>query len=110
MLDLQGPCVSIDTACSSALVALHAAASACTGGESTAAIALAVSLKLMPQPTLGAAAAGMLSTDGRCKTLDRRANGYVRSQALGSAVIHAADVVGGAVAISEANTLGVDES
>ena len=37
--------------------------------------------------TLAAAAAGMLSTDGRCKTLDARANGYVRSEAAGALVL-----------------------
>jgi acyl transferase domain-containing protein len=46
-----------------------------------------VSLKLAPQPTLGAAAAGMLSVDGRCKTWDARANGYVRSEGVGCTVV-----------------------
>ena len=79
VLGLQGPCSSVDTACSSTLVALHGASSALAGGECGVAVVLAVSLKLMPQPTLGAAAAGMLSSDGRCKTLDWLANGYVRN-------------------------------
>ena len=35
----------------------------------------------MPQPTLAASAVKMLSSDGRCKTFDARANGYVRSEA-----------------------------
>ena len=38
--------------------------------------------------TVGAAAAGMLSADGRCKTLDARANGYARSEAVGATVVH----------------------
>ena len=87
VLGLQGPCVSMDTACASALTALHAAACAVTGGECVSASALAVSLKLVPQPTLFAAAAGMLSVDGRCKTLDSRANGYVRSEGVGTTVL-----------------------
>ena len=86
-LGLQGPCLSLDTACSSALSAMHVAVNALTGGESPEALSMAVSLKLVPMPTLGAAAAGMLSADGRCKTLDRRANGYVRSEALGGMVL-----------------------
>ena len=39
----------------------------------------------------GAAAAGKLSIDGRCKTLDRRANGYVRSEGVGAFVLQPAD-------------------
>ena len=57
VLGLQGPCSSVDTACSSALAALHAGSSAAGGVECGVAVVLAVSLKLMPQPTLGAAAA-----------------------------------------------------
>jgi 3-oxoacyl-(acyl-carrier-protein) synthase len=86
-LGLQGPCVSVDTACSSALVALHGAWRAVVGGECPEGTAAAVSLKLAPQPTLGAAAAGMLSVDGRCKTWDVRANGYVRSEGVGCTVV-----------------------
>ena len=37
--------------------------------------------------TLGASAAGMLSADGRCKTLDQCANGYTRSEGVGSLVV-----------------------
>merc|ERR1712086_776899 len=88
-LGLQGPCVSVDTACSSALVALHGAWRAVLGGECPEGTAAAVSLKLAPQPTLGLAAAGMLSVDGRCKTWDARANGYVRSEGVGCTVIAA---------------------
>eukprot|EP00966_Prymnesium_polylepis_P287201 6633964-Prymnesium_polylepis.1 len=42
------------------------------------------SLKLSPLGTMGAAQAGMLSTDGRCKTLDARANGYARGECIGA--------------------------
>jgi acyl transferase domain-containing protein len=48
---------------------------------------MAVSLKLVPYGTLGAASAGMLSVDGRCKTLDARANGYARSEGIGALVV-----------------------
>merc|ERR1712097_68369 len=87
VLGLQGPCSSVDTACSSALVALHGGGHAVRSGESSAALALAVSLKLVPHGTLGAASAGMLSVDGRCKTLDARANGYARSEGVGALVV-----------------------
>ena len=84
VLGLQGPCSSIDTACSSAFAAVHSGAHVVQGGESACALVLAVSLKLAPHSTLGAASAGMLSVDGRCKTLDARANGYARSEGIGT--------------------------
>ena len=86
-LGLQGPCATVDTACSSALVALHGASLALRGGECGSALAAAVSLKLLPHGTLGAASAGMLSVDGRCKTFDARANGYVRSEGVGALLL-----------------------
>ena len=101
VLGLQGPCVSVDTACSSALVALHSGALAIRVGECRSAVASAVGLKLAPQPTLGAAAAGMLSVDGRCKTWDKGANGYARSEGVGSTVLRAvSDGKSGALALS----------
>ena len=87
VLGLQGPCSSIDTACASALVAAHGAASALRGAECVVALALAVGLKLVPHGALGASSAGMLSIDGRCKTLDARANGYARSEGVGALVL-----------------------
>ena len=87
VLGLQGPCSSIDTACSSSVVATHWASHAVKGDECVDALPLAVSLKLVPYLTLGAAAAGMVSIDGRCKTFDARANGYVRSEGASAAVL-----------------------
>ena len=88
VLGLQGPCSGIDTACASSLAAMHAGSSAVLFGECPFALALGVSLKLAPHGTLGAASAGMLSLDGRSKTLDARANGYARSEGVGSLVLH----------------------
>ena len=98
VLGMQGPCESSDTACASALVALHNAAHAVRAGECGVAVTLALSLKLTPCPTLGAASARirMLSVDGRCKTLDRRADGYARSEGVGSLVLRPME--GGALA------------
>ena len=87
VLGMQGPCMSVDTACASALVALHGAWRSILSGDCDGAIAAAVSLKLVPHPTLGAAAAGMLSVDGRCKTFDAAANGYARSEGVGAATV-----------------------
>ncbi|MGA1354626.1 MAG: beta-ketoacyl synthase N-terminal-like domain-containing protein, partial [Candidatus Limnocylindrus sp.] len=94
VLGLQGPCMSVDTACSSALVSLHFGGHAVRGDECRSALASGVGLKLLPYATLGAAAAGMLSVDGRCKTLDARANGYVRSEGVGMVLLHSSTVGG----------------
>jgi hypothetical protein len=84
VLGLHGPCSSVDTACSSALAAIHWTAKALTQGGCNDAVALAVSLKLVPNTALVMAEAGMLSIDGRCKTFDMRANGMARSEGVGA--------------------------
>eukprot|EP00964_Phaeocystis_antarctica_P142292 scaffold107543_cov56-Phaeocystis_antarctica.AAC.1 len=100
VLGLRGPCVSVDTACSSALVALHSGALAIRAGECRSAVASAVGLKLTHQPMLVLAAARMLSVDGRCKTWDKGANGYARSEGVGSTVLRAvSDGTSGALAL-----------
>ena len=81
---LQGPCVSIDTACSSSLVALHAASHGVHQSDCPGAFVTAASLVLAPQNSTAYSRAGMLSTDGRCKTWDVRANGYVRGEGVGA--------------------------
>ena len=83
--------MTIDTACSSALVAAHSSSLAVRFGECARALASGVSLKLAPLPTAAAAAAGMLATDGRCKTLDARANGYARAEGIGTLVLQHID-------------------
>ena len=86
-LDLHGPCVTIDTACSEALVAQHVAtASALARGECTDALVESVSLKLHVHVSVLFARAGMLSVDGRCKTFDF--SGFARGE--GAAFVAAA--------------------
>jgi acyl transferase domain-containing protein/acyl carrier protein/pimeloyl-ACP methyl ester carboxylesterase len=76
---LHGEACVIDTACSSALVAVaNALRSDCTH-----CLAGGVNLTLVPSWTLKCASAGMLSPDARCKTLDASADGYARSEASG---------------------------
>ena len=71
--------MSVDTACSSTLVATHLAMQHLQehGGASFAA---GVNLALAETTTIAAQAAGMLTLDGHCKTLDANADGYVRSK------------------------------
>ena len=87
LLDLRGPSVAVDTACSSSLVALHLAVQALRSGEIRCAIVGGVNLLLSPQATNAFAHAGMLAADGRCKTFDASADGYVRGEGCGVVVL-----------------------
>jgi acyl transferase domain-containing protein/acyl carrier protein len=80
-LGLQGPSISIDTACSSSLVALHLACQSLRSGETNLAIVGGVNLTLQPNPTIALSRFHMMAPDGRCKTFDQRADGFVRSEA-----------------------------
>ncbi|HYI00108.1 type I polyketide synthase, partial [Hyalangium sp.] len=86
-LGLQGPCFSIDTACSSSLVAIHVATQSLRNGESDLVIAGGVNLILSPISLHLAAKTQALSPDGRCKTFDARANGFVRGEGCGLVVL-----------------------
>jgi len=80
LYDLRGPSLSVDTACSSSLVALHLAARSLAAGECETAIVAGVGLTLDPFITDCLAEAGMMAADGRCKTFDAKADGYVRGE------------------------------
>jgi len=87
ILNFKGPSFAVDTACSSALVAVHLACQSIWNGESALAIAGGVNAMLRPESTIGFSKASMLSPDGRCKTFDERANSYVRAEGAGVAVL-----------------------
>src|SRR5262249_49791260 len=86
-LGLQGPCMAVDTACSSSLVTVHFACQSLRNSECDMALAGGVNLILAPDGTLALARAQMLSPDGRCKTFDAAANGYVRGEGCGIVVL-----------------------
>ncbi|WP_309731615.1 type I polyketide synthase, partial [Chamaesiphon sp. OTE_75_metabat_556] len=86
-LDWHGPSLAMDTACSSSLVAVHQACQSLISGESNLALAGGVNLMLSPQLTLTFTAAQMMAADGRCKTFDAAADGYVRSEGCGVVVL-----------------------
>jgi acyl transferase domain-containing protein len=83
VLGLQGPCVSVDTACSSSLTAIHLASQALRAGECDLALAGGVNVILSPNAALLFARWGMLAADGRCKTFDARADGFIRAEGCG---------------------------
>lgn len=86
-LGLEGPAVAVDTACSSALVAVHQACQALRFGDCDLALAGGVNVLLSPVTVVAASRARMLSPVGRCKTFDASADGYVRSEGCGILVL-----------------------
>ncbi len=86
-LGLEGPAVAVDTACSSSLVAVHQACQGLRSGDCDLALAGGVNVLLSPASIIATSRAKMLSPDGRCKTFDAAADGYVRSEGCGILVL-----------------------
>jgi len=87
LLNLRGPSAPLDTACSSSLVALHRAIESIHSGSCEMAIVGGVQLMLTPSAYISFSAAGMLSPDGKCKSFDKAANGYVRGEGSGAILL-----------------------
>lgn len=87
LLNLHGPSLALDTACSSSLVAVHLACQSLRRRETDLALAGGVNLLLGPEMTIGLCRAQMMSPDGRCKTFDASANGYVRGEGCGIVIL-----------------------
>ncbi len=86
-LGLHGPAVTVDTACSSSLVAIHQACQALQLGECDLALAGGANVLLSPATMITFSQSRMLSPDGKCKTFDAAADGYVRGEGCGVVVI-----------------------
>ena len=87
LLDLRGPSMAIDTACSSSLVAAHQACQSLRSAECDLALVGGVNLILSPDVTVAFSQARMMAGDGRCKTFDASADGYVRGEGVGVVVL-----------------------
>lgn len=85
VFDLKGPSLAVDTACSSALVALDLACQSLWSGQNQMALVGGVNCLMNPETTIGFSKASMLSPTGQCYAFDSRANGYVRSE--GAAIV-----------------------
>src|SRR5204863_4528974 len=86
-LGLQGPSLPIDTACSSSLVAIHLACRSLRKRECDLALAGGVNVILSPAPMIALSQAQAMARDGRCKTFDDRADGFVRGEGAGVVVL-----------------------
>jgi acyl transferase domain-containing protein/acyl carrier protein len=118
VLDLRGPSLVLDSACSSSLAAVHLACQSLQTGDSELAIAGGVDLLLDEKAYLFLSAAHALSPDGRCRTFDERANGFVPGEGVGCVVLkplaqalsdgdHIYAVIDGSAINNDGHTLGV---
>jgi acyl transferase domain-containing protein len=87
VLGAHGPCLSIDTACSASLVAVHMACQSLRLNECSLALAGGVNVLLLPEMFVDLSSGRMLAADGRCKSFDAAADGYVRAEGCGMVVL-----------------------
>ncbi|KAL6231430.1 hypothetical protein BDW75DRAFT_247894 [Aspergillus navahoensis] len=90
-LDLRGPTMTIETACSASMVALHEACQALYSGECASAIVGGANLILTPTLHMGLSSSGVLSPDGICKTFDAAADGFGRAEAVNAVLLKPLD-------------------
>ncbi len=89
--DLNGPALSIDAACSSALVAIHEAIINLRARQVNLAIAGGVYLNLNPDNLIGFSRIGAISPSGVCRPFDARADGFVMGEGVGLVVLKRLD-------------------
>lgn len=85
--DWHGPSMTIDTACSSSMVALHQSVQALRSGESRVAIAGGTELLLGPEQFVGESKMNLLSPTGQSRMWDASANGYARGDGIAAIVL-----------------------
>lgn len=86
-LDWYGPCMTIDTACSSSMVAVHQAVQTLRQGTSRVAVAAGTNLLFSPLGYISYSNLHMLSPTGRCRMWDADADGYVRCEGVASLLL-----------------------
>ena len=87
LLNLKGSNMAIDTACSSSLLAVHEACKSILYGENEMALAGGVYIATTPEMHIMTSKAGMLSKEGKCKTFDNNADGFVPGEGVGVVVL-----------------------
>ncbi len=95
--DLSGPSMAIDTACSSALSAIHLAINSLKQGECELAVAGGVNLVVNPNHLINLSEMMMLSEGNRCSVFSDSADGFVDAEAVGALLLkplHKAEIEG----------------
>lgn len=87
VFNLQGPSLSVDTACSSAVTAMHLALNALDAGQCEQALVGGVNLLTDPSVMIQFSKLGVLAPDSKCKSFDASANGYVRAEGCGVVIL-----------------------
>ncbi|QHC20443.1 beta-ketoacyl synthase N-terminal-like domain-containing protein [Streptomyces sp. GS7] len=90
-LDLSGPNLVVDSACSSSLVTVHLACQSLALGETELALAGGVDLLLDEDPYLLLSEGKALSPTGRCHTFDEAADGFVPGEGAGMVLLKRLD-------------------
>ncbi|KAF2741959.1 hypothetical protein M011DRAFT_413522 [Sporormia fimetaria CBS 119925] len=85
--DLRGPSLTLDTACSSGMVALDLACQGLWSRRSSMAVVAASNLILTPELNISLSHMNFLSPDGRCFSFDHRANGYARGEGVATLIL-----------------------
>src|SRR5207248_11799081 len=86
-LNLRGPSLTVQTFCSTSLVAVHLACQSLRRGECDLALAGGVSVRVPTKAGYLAVEGGMESPDGHCRTFDARAQGTLVGDGVGSVVL-----------------------
>ncbi|GAA3464517.1 SDR family NAD(P)-dependent oxidoreductase [Saccharothrix longispora] len=90
-LDLTGPAISLNTTCSTSLVAVHVAAQSLLAGECDMALAGGVSLIVPQGHGYRYVPEGIFSVDGRVRAFSAEGTGIVYSQGVGAVVLRRLD-------------------
>jgi 3-oxoacyl-(acyl-carrier-protein) synthase/surfactin synthase thioesterase subunit/acyl carrier protein len=87
LLDLHGPSIIVDSACSSSMASLHLACQNIRSQACDIALVCGAKMNLLPYVNYVLTKAKMLSPDGQCKTFDADANGYAAGEGIGVVVL-----------------------
>ncbi|KAK4222689.1 hypothetical protein QBC38DRAFT_489296 [Podospora fimiseda] len=91
-LDIKGPSMTIDTACSGSLIAVDLACRYLDSGDADGAIVAGCNLYMSPEHNMDQhAMTSAASPSGRCWTFDARADGYIKAEAVNCLILKRLD-------------------
>ena len=86
-LNLTGPSINVQTACSTSLVAVHLACQAILAGECDMALAGAATVRVPQRVGYRSVKGGILSPDGHCRAFDADAQGTIFGSGVGAVLL-----------------------